>query len=299
MKRIRRLLYPKPAGPWAPFLAALIVVVTTTLAVAAWQAKTPSHSLTAAESAAQKELNSPYADFINGPTQYIITPQERTAFLQLTTNEERTRFIQQFWERRNPNPGAPDNVFKDEFYRRVAYADQHFAYSGVPGWKTDRGHYDIAWGPPDEIEQHPAGFYGPDAVETWVYHYIPGMSHNVYLTFVDRKGNGGFTLTPRELNIPGIRVAESVMRGPEARQKNVVVTIDKTQTIYVGNKPVSIHDLGLTVLKVLNGNPNSPVDVRAAGSVPWSVVMTVMVALHQSHISNVHIVTQPLETQRR
>lgn len=298
MKRIRRLLYPKPDGPWAPFLAALIVITTTTLAVAAWQAKTPSRSLTAAESVAQKELNSPYADFIIGPIQYIIAPQERAAFLQLTTDEERQRFIEQFWERRNPNPGAPDNVFKDEFYRRVSYADQHFAYPGVPGWKTDRGHYWLAWGPPDEIEHHPAGFYGPDAVETWVYQYIPGFGHSVYLTFVDRKGNGDFTLTPRDLKMPGVRAAESIMRGPEARQNNVVVTIDKVQTIYVGNKPVSIHDLGLTVLKALKDDPDSPVYVRAASSAPWSVVMTVMDALKQSHISNVHIATQPLETQQ-
>ncbi|HEV2417131.1 MAG TPA: M56 family metallopeptidase [Terriglobia bacterium] len=298
MKRIRRLLCPKPAGPWAPFLAALIVVVTTTIAVAAWQAKTPSRSLTAAESATQKELNSPYADFINGPTQYIITRQERIAFLQLTTDEERTRFIQQFWERRNPNPGAPDNVFKDEFYRRVAYADQHFAYSGIPGWKTDRGHYWIAWGIPDQMIHYVKGFHGPYAAEIWHYHFIPGIGQDVQLTFVNSAGNGDFKLTFKLSDVPAISPPASKQRAVKVTAGSVVVTIGKTQTLYIGNQPANLHNLGSIVQEKLDGNLTAPVYVRAAGSVPWSVVMTVMDTLKQSRISNVHIVTQPLETQR-
>ncbi|HEV2499493.1 MAG TPA: M56 family metallopeptidase [Terriglobia bacterium] len=294
VKRIRRLLYPKPAGPWAPFLAALIVIVTTTFAVAAWQAKAPSRSRSAAESSAQKELQSPYTDFIKGPTQYIITPQERIAFLQLTTDEERQRFIQQFWERRKPDPGAPDNVFKDEFYRRVAYADQHFAYSGVPGWKTDRGHYWIAWGIPDQMIHYIKGFHGPYAAEIWHYHYIPGIGQDVQLTFVDRAGNGDFKLTFKLSDVPAISPPAS----SQPLTGKVVITVDKVQRLYVGNQPVNLHNLGSIVQEKLDGNPTSPVYLRAASSAPWSAVMTVMDALHQSHISNVRIVTQPLETQR-
>ncbi len=85
---------------------------------------------------------------------YIITPEERHTFLHLSTNEEREQFIEAFWQRRNPDPDSAENTFKEEHYRRIAYANEHFA-SGIPGWKTDRGKIYIMWGPPDEIDSHP------------------------------------------------------------------------------------------------------------------------------------------------
>ena len=74
----------------------------------------------------------------------------RSGRIVLSTNEEHDKFIEQFWERRNPTPGAP-NKFKEEHYRRLAYANEHFA-SGVPGWQTDRGHIYILYGASDELE---------------------------------------------------------------------------------------------------------------------------------------------------
>ena len=103
-----------------------------------------------------KELDSPYKTWLNEDVVYIISPDERKAFLQLETNEEREQFIEQFWLRRSDNPDLPDNDFKEEHYRRIAYANEHFA-SGIPGWKTDRGRIYIMWGKPDEIESHPSG----------------------------------------------------------------------------------------------------------------------------------------------
>ena len=103
-----------------------------------------------------KELDSPYRTWLNEDVTYIISPEERTAFLQLDTNEEREQFIEQFWLRRSGNPDLPDNDFKEEHYRRIAYANEHFA-SGIPGWKTDRGRIYIIWGKPDEINSHPTG----------------------------------------------------------------------------------------------------------------------------------------------
>ena len=84
-----------------------------------------------------KELNSQYKKWLNEDVVYIITPEERRSFLQLQTNEEREQFIEAFWQRRNPDPDSPENTFKEEHYRRIAYANEHFA-SGIPGWKTDR-----------------------------------------------------------------------------------------------------------------------------------------------------------------
>src|SRR5712691_8571696 len=103
-----------------------------------------------------KELDSAYKQWLTEDVTYIISPDERNAFLQLATNEEREQFIEQFWLRRSSNPDLPDNEFKEEHYRRIAYANEHYA-SGIPGWKTDRGRMYIMWGPADEVESHPTG----------------------------------------------------------------------------------------------------------------------------------------------
>src|SRR5271157_2044044 len=108
------------------------------------------------QKAIQKEMETPYKKWIDEEVPYIITREERGAFKQLTTDDEREQFIENFWERRNPNPGSPENEFKEEYYRRIAYANEHYA-SGIPGWKSDRGRIYIMYGPADEIDDHPSG----------------------------------------------------------------------------------------------------------------------------------------------
>src|SRR6201984_2689400 len=98
-----------------------------------------------------KELDAQYKQWLQEDVVYIISPEERTAFLQLSTSEEREQFIEQFWLRRSGNPDLQENDFKEEHYRRIAYANEHFA-SGIPGWRTDRGRIYIIWGPADEVE---------------------------------------------------------------------------------------------------------------------------------------------------
>jgi GWxTD domain-containing protein len=152
-----------------------------------------------------KELGNPYQEWLN-EVSYIITPAERKAFLRLQTNEEREQFIEQFWARRNPDPGSGVNTFKEEYYRRIAYANEHYS-SGIPGWKTDRGRIYIMWGPPDEVDTHPAGgpYQRPASegggqtstfpFEDWTYHYLPGIGENVELEFVDPTMTGEYRLT--------------------------------------------------------------------------------------------------------
>ena len=112
----------------------------------------------------------------------------------MTADEERNQFIEQFWLRRDPTPGTPENEFKQEHYRRIAYANDRFrTRSGIPGWQTDRGHIYIVYGPPDEIESHPSG---ANARELWMYHYIEGLGTNVIVTFLDRAGTGDYRLVP-------------------------------------------------------------------------------------------------------
>ncbi len=167
-----------------------------------------------------KELDTPYKQWLSEDAVYIISPEERQAFLQLDTNEEREQFIEQFWLRRSSNPDLPDNDFKEEHYRRIAYANEHFA-SGIPGWKTDRGRMYIMWGPADEVETHPTGGTYDRPMEegggstttypfeTWRYRYMEGIGENVIWEFVDPSGSGEFHLTmdPSEkdalLHVPG------------------------------------------------------------------------------------------------
>jgi GWxTD domain-containing protein len=167
-----------------------------------------------------KELDTPYRQWLNEDVIYIISPDERNAFLQLATNEEREQFIEQFWLRRSSNPDLPDNDFKEEHYRRIAYANEHYA-SGIPGWKTDRGKMYIIWGPPDEIESHPTGGTYDRPMdegggstttypwETWRWRYLEGIGENIILEFVDPSGSGEYhmTMDPSEkdalLHVPG------------------------------------------------------------------------------------------------
>jgi GWxTD domain-containing protein len=102
------------------------------------------------------ELKKAYKDWLSKDVTYIITDEERKAFKKLENDDERERFIEEFWRRRDPDPDTDENEFKEEYYERIAYANEHFA-SGIPGWKTDRGRMWIMYGKPDSRETHPMG----------------------------------------------------------------------------------------------------------------------------------------------
>jgi GWxTD domain-containing protein len=152
------------------------------------------------------QLESPYTKWLNEEAVYIVGDGERRAFRQLTTDAEREKFIEQFWLRRDPTPGTERNEFREETYRRIAYANENFA-SGVPGWKTDRGMIYIKYGPPDEREEHRAGgAYKRPAeegggetttfpFERWRYRYIEGMGKDVTIEFVDTRMNDEYHMT--------------------------------------------------------------------------------------------------------
>ena len=145
------------------------------------------------------ELSSTYKKWLNEDVRWIITPEELTAFKQLSNDEERDAFIEQFWQRRDPTPDTEENEFKEEHYRRIAYANEHFA-AGKAGWRTDRGRIYIVFGPPDQIDSHPSGGSYQRPIEegggetstypfeTWRYRYIEGLgshSQEVIIEFVD------------------------------------------------------------------------------------------------------------------
>jgi len=154
MKRIKRLLYPKgPSGIWAPALAAVVLMASTAMVLAAWHINSNSN---VASQQFRQNVDNPWQKWLNEDVVYIISDEEKAAFEALKTDEEREQFVKQFWARRDPTPGTPENEFKEEHYRRIAYANRHWG-GNLPGWKTDRGRIYIRYGPPDEIDSHPAG----------------------------------------------------------------------------------------------------------------------------------------------
>src|ERR1039457_460501 len=152
------------------------------------------------------ELSKTYRKWLDEDVRWIITDQERSAFMQLSNDEERDQFIEAFWQRRDPTPDTEENEFKEEHYRRIAYANEHYA-AGIPGWKTDRGRMYIVFGPADEIDSHPSGgsYERPleegggetstFPFETWRYRYIEGIGQEVIIEFVDSCMCGDYHMT--------------------------------------------------------------------------------------------------------
>jgi len=198
VSRIRRLLYGQKSPEVAPFVSAGLLTIILTGGLLAWQAATPKH---APQSTHSQAAASPYTRWLNEDVVYIITKEERGAFLKLTKDAEREHFVVQFWLRRDPTPDTTENEFKEEHYRRIAYANERFA-AKIPGWKTDRGRIYITYGPPDEIESHPSGEPASGDVsrktypyEQWLYRYMEGIGKNVVVEFVDRNRTGDYRMT--------------------------------------------------------------------------------------------------------
>lgn len=154
----------------------------------------------------RKELEGPYRKWLNEDVTYIITDEERQAFKRLQTDDEKQQFIEQFWLRRDPTPDTAENEYKEEHYRRIAYANERYA-SGIPGWKTDRGRIYITFGPPAEIESHPSGGTYERPIEEgggttstypfeiWRYRYLEGLGNDIMIEFVDPTMTGEYRMT--------------------------------------------------------------------------------------------------------
>ncbi len=158
------------------------------------------------QKALRQELSKPFKKWLDEDVRWIITDEERAAFKQLSNDEERDQFIEQFWLRRDPTPDTVENEFKEEHYRRIAYANEHFA-AGIPGWRTDRGRIYVMYGPADQIDAHPSGgsYDRPPEegggqtstypFETWRYRYLEGVGQEVEIEFVDPCMCGEYHMT--------------------------------------------------------------------------------------------------------
>ncbi len=175
------------------------------------------------------EVKRVYQDWVNKDVEYIITSDEKKAFKALKTDEERENFIENFWRRRDPDPDTEENEYREQFYERIAYANEHYA-SGIPGYKTDRGRIYITFGKPDEIETHPTGgaydrpsYEGGGSTttypfEVWFYRHLDNVGDGIEIEFVDPTGTGEYRIARNAnekdalLNVPGagLTTAESL-----------------------------------------------------------------------------------------
>ena len=190
-----------PVVPLRRLVAALLLVSLSTLSLSAQQTKTNPEEK---QRKVKRELKKAYVDWIND-VDLILTQSERDAWTRLDTDDEREKFIEDFWHSRDPDPDTEENEFKEQFFERIAYANEHFS-SGKPGRMTDRGRIYIKFGKPDEIESHPAGgmyerlpWEGGGSTSTypfekWFYRNIPNVRSGVELEFVDPTGSGEYRL---------------------------------------------------------------------------------------------------------
>ena len=206
-----------------------------------------------------KELGSQGGDWLRDEVPEVITEAERLAFFRLSTNAEREQFIEIFWQKRNPEPDSPNNTAREEHYRRLAYADEHFA-SGVAGRKTDRGRIYIIWGPPDEIESHPTGgtYDRPSEQgggstttspwEMWHYRHLEGIGENIEIEFVDTSGSGEYHITrdPCEkdalAHVPVAGSSLSELLGRSSRAGRFTNTNGTTCPMPLGGTPASMDE---------------------------------------------------------
>jgi len=137
-----------------------------------------------------------YQKWLDQEVVYIIKPLERDVFLKLQSDRERDLFIEAFWRHRDPNPGAKENAFKKEHYRRLDHANTYFGRSApLPGWKTDRGRIYIILGEPDDIQRF-TGTQGVYPAEVWFYQDKDnlGLETGFHLLFFQELGGGDYRL---------------------------------------------------------------------------------------------------------
>ncbi len=185
--------------------ASVAVLAVGPGAIAQRPSATPAQDVSDKARNVKPELKEAYKRWLSNDVAYIITKEERRAFNALQTDEERENFIESFWRRRDPNPDTEENEYREEYYERIAYANERFA-SGIPGWKTDRGRVYIAWGKPDSIESRPAGgsydrpsWEGGGSTSTypfeiWFYRHLEGVGDGIEIEFVDPTGSGEYRI---------------------------------------------------------------------------------------------------------
>ncbi len=192
-----------------------------------------------------------YREWLERDVAYLITREERQAFLALTRDEDRDHFIEQFWGVRNSTPEAPTNAEREEHYRRLAYADQHFGTgSGTDGWRTDRGRVYITLGPPAQKAVY-LGYQNLRPMEIWFYSSAhPALPPFFYVVFYQQDNIGDF------------RLYSPYSDGPEKLITTLRAVNDRASALHIVDQSAG-REVARTVLSLL---PDEPVDMQSATS---------------------------------
>lgn len=206
-------LHPR-RGPAAAALAALgaAVLVWTLAAVSGCQ----TYNL-------ERKLGPAHADFL-AKVGYIISREERKLFLELP-DEDKDGFIEEFWERRDPDPGTERNEYRVEYEERLERAKILFHGEGRPGWQTDRGRIYVLFGPPSERSTYPME-QGGRCREVWYYGAFP-------VVFIDEHCSGHFIMTAINLeHLQKLNIAQGNVQGtfnPDKKFFDYEVSMEKVR----------------------------------------------------------------------
>ena len=265
-------------------------------------------ALPAAGAAQKKEkLAKNYRDWLNQEVVYIITKEEREDFLKLATDEAREKFVEQFWEVRNPNPGTPNNTFREEFYKRIAFANARFgSEANGDGWSTDRGRAYITLGEPKSKQVYRAAA-NLRPIEVWFYSGpSPALPPFFYILFYQREIDGPYRFyspyvdgpdkltTPMEsINTPGSAV--KMIRdsaGPELARISLTLLPDEPVDINNG-RPSLQSDILLSSVRGFRNLPAYREEIQARYQLKEHVSTRLLLSG-----SNLDVFTLPVKDSR-
>lgn len=250
------------------FLAAALMLAASVPVSAQRDKEQPNQDPTSRPRNVKPELKEAYKRWLDQDVPYIITKEERRAFMALQTDEERENFIENFWRRRDPNPDTEENEFREEYYERIAYANERFT-SGIPGWRTDRGRIYIAWGKPDSIESRPSGgaydrpsYEGGGTTTTypfeiWFYRHLDGVGDGIEIEFVDPTGTGEYRIARNAnekdamLYVPGAGLTLSESLGLSSK-------VDRIGGFNINNQYMREQDMPFRRLEIINNLSRPP-----------------------------------------
>ncbi len=215
-----------------------------------------SSSLASAKS--HEKLSPQYKQWLERDAAYLITREEKDSFMQMETDLDRDKAIEQFWEVRNPNPGAPLNEYKEEVYKRIAYANEHYGTPGADnGWHTDRGRAYIVLGPPQQM----APYYQAQQtkpMEIWFYQNVnPALPPYFYLIFYQKDIGDEY------------RLYSPYFDGPDKLTTTVNAVNDRRRALDLIDRELG-REVSRTTLSLI---PDEPVDYAGATSTMDSDLM--------------------------
>jgi GWxTD domain-containing protein len=119
-------------------------------------------------------LNNPFlgldwSSWLVGPISVLATAEEEQAYLALRDDAAAERFVEGFWQRRDPDPATPGNPRRELFEERVPEADRRFSEAGYLGRRTDRGTVFVLYGEPEKVDYELARREGEPPIEVWTY----------------------------------------------------------------------------------------------------------------------------------